>query len=90
MEVMIDKELEGFVFLGHGALPINNEDVNVELLVKYDEVKQEAALHLDDARPTLVNGRPILKYTMARTSGVPIPKPGDIIGFNNFFVNIKK
>lgn len=90
MEVTIDKLLEGSVYLGHGVLPIDKGEVNVDVLVKYDEVTQEAALHIDETRPTLVNGRPILKYTRARTPGVPQPKPGDIIGFSKFFVNIKK
>jgi hypothetical protein len=90
MELTIDKELGGSVYLGHGALQLPDGEVNVEILVKYDEVKQEAALHLDETRRTMVNGKPVLKFSGARTPGVPTPKPGDIIGFTKFFIDIQK
>jgi hypothetical protein len=91
MNVTIDKHLGGSVFNGHGALPLSQgQVVDIEVLVKYDEVERTAQLHLDEARPTMVQDKQVLKYTMAKTKNVPMPEAGHIIPFNKFFVNIKK
>ncbi len=91
MNVTIDKHLGGSVFIGHGALPLAQDKViDIEVLVKYNEVERTAQLHLDEARPTMIGDKPVLKYTMAKTANVPMPEAGHIIPFSNFFVNIKK
>lgn len=88
MEIVIDKCLEGSVWKAHGDLPIGNRTVSVDFLVKYHADTKKAELHLDVKFPTLVEGKPVLKYTNASVSDVPELKEGLKLNFRKFFVNI--
>lgn len=90
MEVRISQHLGGSVFIGHGALPIGERQVPVELLVKHNEGDHVAELHLDDQRPTLIEGKKVLKYTNAKISQVPSLEVGTVLNFQKFFINTKK
>jgi len=98
VEITVKEALEGSVYKVHGALPIPKKNegveakevVEAELLMHYDAAKKEASLVLDPKMPTVIQGKEVIKYTMARVSEVPHPEVGNKIYFGNFFINIKK
>lgn len=91
MELTIEKNLGSSVWLAHGALPLTQDKiVDVRLMVKHNASEKTVELHLDETKPTLVDGQRVLKYQNAKTEGIETVEVGQKISFKSFFVIIKK